>query len=91
MTRKELVDIIAEKADLSKKNADAALKAVIETIKGALIEGDQVQLVGFGTFLIKERAAREGRNPSTGEAMKIAAKKVPAFKASKALKDAIVQ
>lgn len=91
MNKGELVKVVAEKAELSQKEATAAVTAVFDAIKSALIEGDTVQLIGFGTFSIKERAAREGRNPSTGELMHIPAKKAPAFKASKALKDAIVQ
>lgn len=91
MNKGELVKVVAEKAELSQKQATVAVAAVFDTIKNALVEGDTVQLLGFGTFSIKERAAREGRNPSTGEFMKIPAKKVPAFKASKTLKEAIVQ
>lgn len=89
MNKTELVAAIAAKAELSKKDAEKALNAVIESIEGALKANDKVQLVGFGTFEVKERAAREGRNPATGAAMKIPASKAPAFKAGKAFKDAI--
>lgn len=89
MNKSELIDRIAEKADLSKADAGRALDAVVEGITAALKEGDQVALVGFGTFVAKERAARTGRNPQTGAEIKIAAARVPAFKAGKALKDAL--
>lgn len=89
MNKTELVAAIAAKAELSKKDAEKALNAVIESIEEALKANDKVQLVGFGTFEVKERAAREGRNPATGAAMKIPASKAPAFKAGKAFKDAI--
>ena len=89
MNKAELVDAIADSADLSKAGASRALDAVISSITDALKEGDQVALVGFGTFTVKDRAARTGRNPQTGEPLEIAAAKVPGFKAGKALKDAV--
>lgn len=89
MNKTELVAAIAEKAELSKKDAEKALKAFTETVAEQLKNGDKIQLVGFGTFEVSERAAREGRNPQTGETMKIAASKAPKFKAGKALKDMI--
>ena len=85
MNRTELVDAIAVKADISKKDADAAVTATLAAIANALKEGDKVQLIGFGTFEVKERAARDGRNPFTGEAIKIEASKRPVFTAAKAL------
>lgn len=87
MNRQDLVAAVAKSAELSKKDADAAVKAVFDAIADALAEGDKVQLIGFGTFDVAERAAREGRNPRTGETMKIEASKSPRFKAGKALKD----
>lgn len=89
MNKTELVEAIAKATDLSKKDSEAALKAVTEAIKDALVKGDKVQLVGFGTFEVSKRAAREGRNPKTGDSMKIKACKAPKFKAGKALKDAV--
>ena len=89
MNRTELVAAMAERANLSKKDAEAALKAFTEVVAEDLKNGGKVQLVGFGTFEVSERAAREGRNPQTGETMTIAACKAPKFKAGKALKDAI--
>ncbi len=89
MNRVELVAAIADKAELSKKDADKALKAFTDTVAAELKNGGKVQLVGFGTFEVSERAEREGRNPQTGEAMKIAASKAPKFKAGKALKDTV--
>ncbi|MFZ5723037.1 MAG: HU family DNA-binding protein [Pseudomonadota bacterium] len=89
MNKSELIDRIAESADLSKADAGRALDAAIETITAALKKGDQVALVGFGTFVVKERAARTGRNPQTGKEITIAAAKAPAFKPGKALKDAL--
>ncbi len=89
MNKSELIDAVAEGADLSKAGAARAVDAVIETITGTLSDGDSVSLVGFGTFLVRERAARIGRNPQTGAEIKIAAAKVPAFKPGKALKDAV--
>ena len=89
MNKTELVAAMAEKAGLSKKDAEAALKAFTETVAEELKKGEKIALVGFGTFEVSERAAREGRNPQTGAAMTIAASKAPKFKAGKALKDAI--
>ena len=87
MNKTELVDAIAKKTELSKKDAEKALKAFTDVVTEELKKGEKVQLVGFGTFEVSERAAREGRNPQTGAAMKIAASKAPKFKAGKALKD----
>ncbi len=89
MNKSELIAAVAKEADLTKKDAEAAVNAVVGTVTDALKKGDKVQLVGFGTFETRERAARTGKNPRTGEAIKIAASKVPAFKAGKALKDTI--
>ena len=89
MNQTELVAAMAEKAGLSKKDAEAALKAFTDTVAEELKKGEKIALVGFGTFEVSERAAREGRNPQTGEPMTIAASKSPKFKAGKALKDAI--
>jgi len=89
MNKAELINAVAEKADVSKKDAEAVISATLETITAALKEGDKVQLVGFGSFEVKKRAARTGRNPQTGETIEIAAAKLPVFKAGKALKDAI--
>lgn len=89
MNKTELVEAMAKQTGLNKKDAEAALKAFIESVEGALKKGDKVQLVGFGTFEVSERAAREGRNPQTGKKMKIAASKAPKFKAGKAFKDAL--
>ena len=89
MNRVELIAAMAEKAELSKKEAEKALKAFTEVVAEELAKGEKIQLVGFGTFEVSERAAREGRNPRSGETMTIAASKAPKFKAGKALKDAI--
>ncbi len=89
MNRTELVEAIAKQADLSKGKAEAALKAFIETTKKTLKKGGVVQLIGFGTFSVSKRAARTGRNPQTGETIKIKASKLPKFKPGKAFKDAI--
>lgn len=89
MNRMELVTAIAEKSELSKKDAEKALKAFTDVVAEELKKGEKIQLVGFGTFEVSERAAREGRNPQTGETMTIAASKSPKFKAGKALKDAL--
>ena len=89
MNKTELVAAMAEKAELSKKDAEAALKAFTDVVANELKADGKVQLVGFGTFEVSERAAREGRNPQTGETMTIAASKAPKFKAGKALKDMI--
>ena len=89
MNKTELVNAIAAKTGLSKKDSDAALAATVEAITEALKAGDKIALVGFGTFEVRERAARTGKNPATGETIEIAACKAPAFKAGKALKDAV--
>jgi len=89
VNKSELIDSIAASADIPKAAAGRALDAMIESIGEALKSGDQVALVGFGTFLVKERAARTGRNPQTGAPIEIKAAKVPGFKAGKALKDAV--
>lgn len=89
MNKTELVAAVAAKAELSKKDAEAAVAAVVESITDALVAGDKVALVGFGTFEVRERAARDGINPLTKQPIKIAASKAPAFKAGKALKDAV--
>ncbi|EAR09779.1 nucleoid-associated protein HU-beta [Reinekea blandensis] len=89
MNKSELIDAVAAAADISKASAGRALDAMVDSVTNALKEGDQVVLVGFGTFAVKERAARTGRNPQTGEPIQIAAAKVPGFKAGKALKDAV--
>ena len=91
MNRMELVAAIAEKAGLSKKDAEGAVKAFTDTVAEQLKAGEKIQLVGFGTFEVRERAAREGVNPRTGDKIKIAASKVPAFKAGSALKDAVAK
>ncbi len=88
MNKTQLIDLIADKADLSKAQAKAALESTLEGITEALKEGDQIQLIGFGTFKVNHRAARTGRNPQTGATIEIAAAKIPSFKAGKALKDA---
>ena len=89
MNKSQLVDKISEGADLSKAAAGRALDSFIEAVGEALKSGDQVSLVGFGTFLLRERASRSGRNPQTGETIEIAAAKILAFKAGKALKDSV--
>lgn len=89
MNKTELVAAVAEQAGLSKKDAEAAVKAFTDVVAEALKAGDKIQLVGFGTFEVSERAAREGRNPRTGETMVIEASKTPKFKAGKALKDLV--
>ena len=89
MNKQELVEVIAKEAKLSKKDAEAALKAFTDAVGKALKKGDKVQLVGFGTFEVAKRAARTGRNPQTGAEMKIKASKAPKFKAGKALKDLV--
>ena len=89
MNKQELIEIVAESADLSKAAAGRVVDTVFDTITETLSKGDQVTLVGFGTFLVRDRAARTGRNPQTGEPIEIAAAKNPAFKAGKALKDAV--
>ena len=89
MNKTEFIAAVAEKAEISKKDSEKALKAFVDVVAEQLKAGDKVQLVGFGTFEVSERAAREGRNPQTGETMTIAACKAPKFKAGKALEDAI--
>ncbi|OUB08486.1 HU family DNA-binding protein [Bacillus cereus] len=89
MNKTELVQKVALESELTKKEASLAVDAVFQSIQHALQNGDNVQLLGFGTFEVRERAAREGRNPQTGESMTIPASKVPAFKAGKALKEAV--
>ena len=89
MNKTELIAAVAEKAEISKKDSEKALKAFIDVVTDELKAGGKIQLVGFGTFEVSERAAREGTNPQTGKTMKIEACKAPKFKAGKALKDAI--
>ncbi len=89
MNKTDLIDAIAESADISKAAAGRALDAFVDAVTGALKKGDQVSLVGFGSFAVRERAARTGRNPQTGATIQIKASKSPAFKAGKALKDAV--
>ena len=89
MNKTELVAAMAANAELSKKDAEKALKAFIDVVTEELTKGEKIQLVGFGTFEVAERTAREGRNPQTGETMSIPASKAPKFKAGKALKDAV--
>lgn len=89
MNKTELIAAVAEKAEVSKKDSEKALKAFIDVVTEELKNGGKVQLVGFGTFEVSERAAREGRNPQTGKTMKIEACKAPKFKAGKALKDLV--
>ncbi len=91
MNKAELIAAVAEKADLSKKDAEKAVNAAIEAVTEALKGGDKVQIVGFGAFEVKERAARIGRNPQTKKEIQIPASKVPQFKAGKALKDAVAE
>ncbi|MGR5160071.1 HU family DNA-binding protein [Vibrio owensii] len=89
MNKSQLVEHIAQTADISKAKADAAVNAIIEGISDTLSSGDEVSLIGFGTFKVNQRAARTGRNPKTGEELQISAANVPAFKAGKALKEAV--
>ncbi|NLJ40268.1 MAG: HU family DNA-binding protein [Clostridiales bacterium] len=89
MNKAELIASVAEKSELTKKDADKAVNSVIEVITEALSEGERVQLVGFGTFEVRDRAERKGRNPQTREEIIIPASKAPVFKAGKALKDAV--
>ena len=91
MNKTELINAVAEKAALSKKDAEAAVTAALDAVAAALAEGDEVRLVGFGTFEVKKREARIGRNPKTKEEIQIPATKVPAFKPGKALKDAVAK
>jgi DNA-binding protein HU-beta len=89
VNKSDLIDAIASAADINKSDAGRALDAVVDSITDTLKRGDQVSLVGFGTFSVKHRAARDGRNPQTGETIKIKASNVPGFKAGKALKEAV--
>ena len=89
MTKTDLVAYVAEKAELTKKEASKAVDAVFEAIERSLKRGEKVQLIGFGNFEVRERAARKGRNPQTGEEIEIAASKLPAFSAGKALKESV--
>lgn len=89
MNKTEFIAAVAEQANLSKKDAEAAVKAFTDVVSNELKKGEKIQLVGFGTFEVSERAAREGRNPRTGETMSVAACKTPKFKAGKALKDLV--
>ena len=89
MNKSELIDVVAGAADLSKSDAAKAVDAVIKSITGALAKGEQVTIAGFGSFVVRARAERSGRNPKTGEAISIPASKIPAFKAGKAMKDAV--
>ncbi len=89
MNKAELIDAVAENADISKAAATRAVDTVLESITATLKNGEQVALIGFGTFSVKDRAARTGRNPRTGEPLEIPAARVPSFKAGKALKDAV--
>ena len=91
MNKTELIAAMADQAELSKKDAEAAVSAVLDAVTDELVKGGKVQLIGFGTFEVRERAAREGHNPQTGKKITIAAAKVPAFKAGKALKDAVAK
>ncbi len=91
MNKTELVNAVAEKADFSKKDAEKAVAAVLDSITDALAQGDKVQIVGFGTFEVRARAEKQGRNPKTGEAMIVPASNLPAFKAGKALKEAVAK
>lgn len=89
MNKSDLIDAVAAKADLSKADATRAVDAVVDAVTGALRRGDKVSLVGFGVFSVRSRAARQGRNPKTGQSITIPAGKTPGFKAGKALKDAV--
>ena len=89
MNKSELIAAIAAKTGETKKNAEASINALIDVIAESLKDGEKIQVVGFGSFEVRERAERKGRNPQTGKEMKIAAKKAPVFKAGKALKDAV--
>jgi len=87
VNKSELISVVAEKAEMTKKDTEKVVNEVFEGISAALAQGDKVQIIGFGTFDVRERKAREGRNPATGDAITIPAVKVPVFKAGKALKD----
>ncbi len=89
MNKSDLIQAVAENSGLTTKESSSAVDAILEAISDSLAKGDKVQLIGFGTFEVRNRQAREGRNPATGETIKIAASKAPAFKAGKALKDKV--
>ena len=89
MNKSELISVVAEKADMTKKDTEKVVNAVFESIEESLGKGEKVQVIGFGTFDVRARKEREGRNPATGEAIQIPAVKVPVFKAGKALKDSV--
>src|SRR5699024_10274362 len=89
MNKTDLVNAVAEKSELSKKDAAKAVDAVFESVMDSLSKGEKVQIIGFGNFEVRERSARKGRNPQTGEEIEIHASKIPAYKAGKALKDAV--
>ena len=89
MNKTDLIEVVAKVADLKKKDAEAAVSAVLDAVADALVKGEKVQLIGFGTFEVKGKAAREGRNPATGESIKIAASKQIKFSAGKTLKDKV--
>ncbi len=89
MNKSELISVVAEKADMTKKDTEKVVSAVFESIEESLGKGEKVQVIGFGTFDVRARKEREGRNPATGEAIQIPAVKVPVFKAGKALKDSV--
>jgi DNA-binding protein HU-beta len=89
VNKTELIDVIADEAEISKAAASRAMDAILNAVTKTLAQGDQVTLVGFGTFSVRDRAARAGRNPQTGETIEIKAAKIPSFKAGKALKDAV--
>jgi len=89
MNKSDLIDSVVEKTGMMRKDCEKAVNIILDVMSGTLAKGDKVQLVGFGTFEVRERKAREGRNPSTGETIKIAASKVPAFKAGRNLKDLV--
>jgi len=91
VNKAELITSVSEKAELTKKDAEKAVNAFLETVTEALAAGDKIQLVGFGTFETRERSARKGRNPQTGAEIEIAASNIPVFKAGKALKDAVAK
>lgn len=90
MNKTEFISVVAARSGMDKKNAERAVNAFLATVEQALKEGNKIQLVGFGTFEVRQRQARKGRNPQTGQEITIAASKVPAFRAGKALKDALV-
>lgn len=89
MNKKDLINAVAEKTGMTKKDSGLAVDVVFDTIQESLVDGEKVQIIGFGSFEVRDRAARDGVNPSTGEKIRIPATRVPAFKAGKALKDAV--